>query len=259
MGSFNVACSISGISLNSGEKIVFIPLEAAKYSHNRTADGSCFLLYPNCFYVPASFPLIGEYGDYGYIEKIETTAAVEFISKWYEVEPEHLCISKDNAPKNIISGMYIIKEAYDLMINDGVDEEGMKSDFAPNRKHVERTLREFVKQYLDIDEIFVESGKLDVAESFKRLQIGNLPFFREHITMQKVFERIMDEGTIDKLFEDLVSMAMFEYSMYDLNKFYFPAMNGSQFGNPYMVRRLANVTKSALKRILKNLTLNRRS
>jgi len=69
MGSYNVACSVSNISIRSGDPVAFIPLEVAKYPY-KIGDGNHTLIYSNCFYAPATLPIFGEYDDYGGVENI---------------------------------------------------------------------------------------------------------------------------------------------------------------------------------------------
>ena len=63
MGSFNIVCSVSNISISSGDPIVFIPLEVAKYPY-KVGDGNHTLISSHCFYAneninPAKCPQCG--------------------------------------------------------------------------------------------------------------------------------------------------------------------------------------------------------
>ena len=82
MGSFNVACSISNLSISSGTKVAFLPLipqKYLKYPPGMKLPGS-HLIYPYCYMNPLCLPLFGEYDEYGSIKNIEhneNTAAIE--------------------------------------------------------------------------------------------------------------------------------------------------------------------------------------
>ena len=86
MGSFNVACSVSNLSLHPGDPVAFIPLVPATHRYKRTKDEPHLvgvqsnLIYANCYFDPLCLPIFGEYADYGNISDIEentNTRAVE--------------------------------------------------------------------------------------------------------------------------------------------------------------------------------------
>lgn len=110
MGCFNVACSISKISINHGDPIVFVPLLHKSYDYysrrgvlrayvkeemgGYTRSLSCYadrmLIYPNALYNPMTFPIKGEYDDYGSIENVERDANVEAIEAFFKLPIEQL-------------------------------------------------------------------------------------------------------------------------------------------------------------------------
>jgi len=86
MGSFNVACSVSNLSLGCGAPVAFFPLVPHQYLHGmNNKDPHCvgtqsMLTYSNCYFNPLSLPIFGVYNDYGTLEDIEkdsNTAALE--------------------------------------------------------------------------------------------------------------------------------------------------------------------------------------
>ncbi|MEK6829724.1 MAG: hypothetical protein AABY15_06410 [Nanoarchaeota archaeon] len=105
MGSFNVACSISNISINCGTKIAFIPLLPSemnetignKYNKFNLKPGYVFL-EPSAnwvsneggyqFYKPFSLPIFGEYNDYGGIENIEENITSKAITEYFGITIE---------------------------------------------------------------------------------------------------------------------------------------------------------------------------
>lgn len=70
MGCYNVACSISNISIGAGDDIVFIPLTQSKHGA-KLGDRNTSLISPHCIYSPVTLPIFGKYDDYGGIEDIE--------------------------------------------------------------------------------------------------------------------------------------------------------------------------------------------
>ena len=102
MGSFNVACSISNISINCGTKVAFIPLLpnemneriGRKYNKFNLKPGYVFLEpSANCvsndgafqFYKPFSLPIYAEYNDYGGIENIEENITTKAIKEYFRI------------------------------------------------------------------------------------------------------------------------------------------------------------------------------
>jgi len=87
MGCYNVACSVSNLSIGAGTKLAFIPL----WPNQRSLQGP-HILYPNtdliyshCIYYPVSLPIFGEYDDYGGVENIETDKNTDRIEKIFKM------------------------------------------------------------------------------------------------------------------------------------------------------------------------------
>lgn len=91
MGSFNVGCAISNLSIDPGDKIGFMIMGKPKVylTHYPPKRDRSFYTYANDLYKPFLAPIFGEYGDYGRIENIVpsvTTRLIESIfSKPIEV------------------------------------------------------------------------------------------------------------------------------------------------------------------------------
>lgn len=80
MGCFNIACSISNLSIGYGERAYFIPLTPNIYRGNHLVGVKSYLTYPNSYYNPFCLPIEGYYNDYGTLENIienENTKALE--------------------------------------------------------------------------------------------------------------------------------------------------------------------------------------
>jgi len=97
MGCFNVACSISNLSISHREDVVFIPLTPPVNKHlgfeNRIitdlpGSNASMLIYTNCFYDPFCLPIFGEYNDYGSLENIKEDANTKAIEKFTGLEVE---------------------------------------------------------------------------------------------------------------------------------------------------------------------------
>lgn len=90
MGSFNVSCSVSHITIHEGERTFLFPLlpNINKYEiqEGHPDDGTLIInpasqyIHPDEYYIPFCFPIEGKYDDYGSLEDIvenENTKAIE--------------------------------------------------------------------------------------------------------------------------------------------------------------------------------------
>jgi hypothetical protein len=106
MGSFNVACSISNISLQCGDEAVYIPLEVNEFPYG-IGDGNHMLIYPHCFYSPVALPLIGEYDDYGRLDLVEDDN-LKLVKEHFKIESNDDIFDFD--VKVFTSGMFVHKK-----------------------------------------------------------------------------------------------------------------------------------------------------
>lgn len=96
MGSFNVACSISNMSINAGDKVAFIPLLPNKYAKHSGNGKECLpwpdssLVYPHCYLNPFCLPIFGKYNDYGSVEEIEHDTNTKTVEKYLGITIEQL-------------------------------------------------------------------------------------------------------------------------------------------------------------------------
>lgn len=140
MGSFNVACSISSLSISAGTEVVFFPLLPIRYGNSRLENAK-YLIYPNCYYQPFSLPIKGRYNDYGSVESIEedeNTKAIEtFFGIGIEAFIEHI---GDGCPKSIkdedkreiyqqLSGMFVHREIYEELIAFDLKDKNLANGY----------------------------------------------------------------------------------------------------------------------------------
>lgn len=104
MGSYNVSCSITDISINSGEKMVFIPL----IQSDRLVDLSKApsVLYSvdyysnvNNLFTPFSLPIECEYNDYGQVANVKKNMATEHLEERFGLSIKdiiNIILSQDN-------------------------------------------------------------------------------------------------------------------------------------------------------------------
>jgi len=124
MGSFNVACSISKISISGGTPVAFIPLEVTKYPSYKIGDCNHMLIYSHCFYAPVTLPIFGEYDDYGGIEYLIRDKNLEIVEEHFGKTIKEIR-DVNNLGRPVSSGMFIHREIFDCMIRDmQIDEFG---------------------------------------------------------------------------------------------------------------------------------------
>lgn len=136
MGSFNVACSVSNLSINCGDKVKFIPLLPNNFHGNEShlVGVQHFLIYPNCYFNPLCLPISGVYNDYGSIDEILIDDNVKAIEKKFNMNINDFIESitfgnkkkdKDNLLENV-SGMFILESVYDKLVDYNLKEKNSK-------------------------------------------------------------------------------------------------------------------------------------
>lgn len=144
MGSFNVAGSMSNLSLRCGTEVVFIPLipNRNNYKIRGTKEKGDILLTPSSqlvsnegasyMYVPAFLPIKGIYNDYGSLKEIERDANVEYIEDYFGITidefmaqvtrnwcNDHNAFCEDESRNELLynlSGMFESRQVYDDMV-----------------------------------------------------------------------------------------------------------------------------------------------
>jgi len=91
MGSFNVACGLSNLSINEGDKIGFVILDDSfttrtnERDRNKAApEGQSMLIYADSLYTPVLPPIYGQYGDYGRVKKIVKSSTTKFLENMFD-------------------------------------------------------------------------------------------------------------------------------------------------------------------------------
>ena len=263
MGSFNVACSISNLTINVGDETYYIPLLEPKYPE-KVYIGNAFLLYGECFYQPATLPLLGVYDDYGYVTDVEDGEHSEMLAEFFGIDRIEQLINDEESKKlkGISSGMYVLKPIYDAISENVVDDLGNSvlasiiSAFGKFQKKVDDKKRKIEEYTKNAEEAKTEEDKKGwlqlkaVEETLFGTFDGYHPF-RNYTLFNEIYQ--------DKFFEEymrdkLLKFIMFESGMAACNQFYFPARNGYQFGNADMDLKLAKaVVEVANKRIVHNV------
>lgn len=235
MGSYNVACSISGLSIHCGDEVVYFPLEKTKYPNHIIGDSNNSLIYPWCIYSPMTLPIYGEYDDCATVDverkdpaclehvsfleektgyKLENIIEVCHYDSYYKAPT---CVREDGFDlKTVGSGMFVLREIYDLMTNFCIDDCGKIRNY---REQLEKEYQEY------------QDGIKNSYEHFKDYELGYIKSSSFKLDFHKTMKKLYFETFLTSQFkEEFIKFRIFEWAMIGMNKFYFPAMNGCQFG-----------------------------
>lgn len=271
MGSFNVACSISNLSLNCGDPAVYIPLEVHEYPGG-IGDGDHTLIYPHCFYSPVTLPLFGKYDDYGRLD-LEEDDNLNLVIDFFKIS------DKDDIfnfkVKEFKSGMFIHRKIFDVLSSIYYNDWSGKKDTGDNREECSyESQREYLKEAIEDEvqskELWKDFDWESTSEAMKEVykedpSIGK--FFKmytyweraairgksyfcydEYKTFNTVYQPQILEGKFKK---ELTLFNAFKRGMFGTNTFFFPAMNGCQFGNPFMSKLLYETALKISKETIK--------
>lgn len=131
MGCFNVACSVSNVSIGYGDDIAFIFLKAKKDYRNRKENqklpNTHMFLDTTVMYEPAFLPIFGKYNDYGGIDHIEKDLNTDFLEKRFGISIEDMSsivCSSDSGIELIMNFMpqFNVKK---FSYSDRVNEENL--------------------------------------------------------------------------------------------------------------------------------------
>lgn len=116
MGSFNVCCSISNLSINGGDKVKFIPLKS-KSGKDVAYIKESMLMYSSCFFNPALLPVTGYYNEYGRVVDIERDDNVLAIEKYYKRPIEEILndITEYDGSSEF-GGMFVLDKVYNKLV-----------------------------------------------------------------------------------------------------------------------------------------------
>jgi len=251
MGSYNVACSVSNISIGPGERIAYFPLRPNQYAkgfEGGPADGNNTLIHTNCYYYPVTLPIFGTYDDYGGIENIEKNLNTYILEKYFGQVIEVIAnIHRGEGIPKITSGMFVHRDIFDTLVNKcaKVDEFGRKHILMYNssEKNIDKELsREFdefaasirkaKEREAEFSSQLKEKTRLGWEIWIENWKIFN---FRDYPVFRDIYLPHIENGDLK---QQLIQFVKFETGLFATNNFYFPAMNGYQCGNVYASRYL---------------------
>lgn len=135
MGSFNVTCSISRLSISAGDRVVFIPATKDHIIKEKGDNDSWSLEPTHMFFgsegsglAPVSLPIYGSYDDYGGIEADEDEKHDEILKKAYGTTAQGLAdfvTGRDDEYDGQLNlsfpdglfGVFILEEVYNRAVH----------------------------------------------------------------------------------------------------------------------------------------------
>ena len=184
MGSFSVSCSVSRISIDYGDPIVFLPLNKAKYCDGFNQrilvsnEGPCYA------FEPATLPVFGTYNDYGFVA-IEEDANTKAIERYTVLTIDYFInefeVMREPSSQFFDAGMYIHRSIYDYMV-----------------KHSPRVHPRFVRDLLLEGDIGLDQS---VVDEIRTLTHDLRSFSFDRVIESLMFKRFMSDEERNRLIE----------------------------------------------------------
>lgn len=266
MGSFNVSCAISHVSINPGDPIVFFPLKM-KYKEGFIHSDARFLCEPCDIMTPMTFPIFGEYDDYGYIGSVVEDDNTRLIAKHYHMDMNKFYERETQLPKQT-SGMFVHRSVYDYMIsnhkNDYNGKETSPSYDYENRDELESQFdismtnakneqkRDIAHGRSILVKIADETDEQAIANAIElaKIYLNRTPIYYIN-THGDDFRMFCMHGFINiytsamingKFKKEIIDMIYFYSNMYATNSIFFPTINGCQCGHRWVAKDIAELS-----------------
>lgn len=218
MGSFNVACTVSRISLCPGMPIAYFPLKPYRYAPKNPHH---LLIYPWAIYEPLTLPIFGEYDDYGHID-VQRDENVRIIENHFKLSIDQITGTKQMSMHEIFChGMFVHRDIYQHMIDNQID------DFGKTKGHFVESRNNLNKSYRICRKLLYARGTNDYMTA---LNLHSVFEFSEEKYLEELYHPCIIRGRLRK---PLVDFWLFQTSMGYANVHFAPAQNGYQCGNPY--------------------------
>ncbi len=236
MGSFDVACSVSRITINGGDPVAYMPLKLYKYAYDPEAKNNT-LIYSWCYYEPVCLPIFGEYFDYGFINQIEKNASTKAIEKHFDCPIETVVGANGHLP---CPGMFVHRDIYQIMVDTQISESGNTDpakSLIVNREEIDKSYDKFRNAMIELVNIPKQKKGEDWDMRFSDSTAKHKLFeaesdfpYREFKTFMKIYRPLIKRGWFKK---EITDFLLFISGMNYANVHFFPAANGYQLGNHY--------------------------
>ena len=243
MGAYNVTATVSGLSLHEGTPCVFfllLPNPHMAKGDTHVSIGRMTRIYTNedgaeHFFVPFALLIFGKYNDNGYLDDIQMDENIRCIERVLQCSIDEFMIHHDavvtnRSPISRLSGMFEHREVYNALV-----EEGRHNIAEPERGYpsLYDDFAEEVAQYV------AKGRPLDIESCpYRSCQSHGLQRYVKH---WEYFPELYEESLCkksDAIRNGVINLLRFRNAMFSCNRFFFPAMNGEQHGNPRASRTL---------------------
>lgn len=148
MGSFNVSCGISGLSINCGDDVMLFILYPV---HRGKIEPSRFLFNRDDFFKPLGLPIEGRYDEYGSLEDIVENEVTKGYERLFGLSIDEIvnnianeCSLREELEKldccNLqdLSCMFVLKDVYNALIEYQLAQENKVSDSYVSKQMLEK-------------------------------------------------------------------------------------------------------------------------
>ena len=128
MGSFNVACSISSLSINEGDRVKYFILKGADINISNIEG---MLTYPHTLAKPVCLPVSGTYDDYGRV-KPDDNINNKIVEKYFNQDISEITdnISQgDGVIGESYSGMFVLEEVYNKLVEFSLKDNSLYNSY----------------------------------------------------------------------------------------------------------------------------------
>lgn len=256
MGSFDVACSVSHVTINEGDPVAYFLLE--KTGYGESDFNNRFLMYPNCYWEPICLPIMGEYADYGKVNIIHNEHT-EFIEKHFKKPIDEMVNESPTEENSNEASMFVHREVYDHLVGPNhFDDLGNPSTglwFLQKRTIEEQYDRAMVliREAYDEAKRFRELG-VNTKEFYWTGKLSESNIFTLSVYHYRDFNELYFRPIMEGLFKkELCDFWRFTASLPAINKIFSPAMSGYQHGNHYENRSLVQKTLEILDKKIEHI------
>lgn len=257
MGCWNTTCNLTNVAITYGEKVVAYIVNLDNILNNFSS--------PSDPATPFSFPVYGEYNDYGSVENIKETSTSRFIvdlfNKLLKKSSNNIEL-RDDSLEDILKEKLTIEKIFNLirsgfklngkdlkivMILDEVYQKITKKDIYGDHydDHIEQ-LDVLLTNYSSTKKL-LEKGVFEKVHEMRKIetQISELLSFNEYLNCKINFlEYFRFVSDIDKTDKEIICRhSVFEQKLYYLNKSWYPEISGSQDHNYNEILELHSIVQ----------------
>lgn len=247
MGSYNLTCSVSDISINEGDEIAFIPLTPVKGDKNLS-----HLMHVGDLYKAKSLPVFAKYDGYGRIithsgEEINNSQAGMYVLKEVFDDLTSYCITDDDS----ISTENIESRTYNFVMKE---IKGTEEIIAMNIDLLKKCEESLMNESLTEKDKAIFNDIIKNTKEIIKLNEKSNPF-------NAFLETIIDTKSFKNLYLDLLSgetpseetkkllkdFFVFSDNLKSVNKMFRPTIMATEYGNREAEARFNQLSRKIIK------------